>query len=109
MVSEPDRLGDARERFTANEMRQTARQVSLGLVLEAPPQEIGDHETQNSIAEKFEAVVAAVRGLSAAAAATMLGRQRARMSQGFFKEFGLSEEMPDFLREVGGQSMPWTP
>src|SRR5204863_4159696 len=31
MVSEPDRLGDARESFGANEMRQAARQVSLGL------------------------------------------------------------------------------
>ena len=37
MVSEPDRLGDARERFATNEMRQSARQVPLGLAREAPP------------------------------------------------------------------------
>ena len=36
----------------------------------------------------------------------MLGCQRARMGQGFFEEFGSSEEIPDFLAEVGGQSMP---
>jgi hypothetical protein len=31
------------------------------------------------------------------------------MGQGFFEKFGSSEEMPDFFREIGGQSMPWTP
>jgi hypothetical protein len=80
--------------------------VSLGLALEVPPQEIGDDETQNSIAEKFEALIATVSGPSAAAAAIMLGRERARMGQGFFEEFGPSEEIPDFLCEAGGQSMP---
>ncbi len=109
MVSEHDRLGDARKRLATNEMRQPARQIPLGFALEAPPQEICDDEAQNSIAEKFEALIAAVGGLSAAAAATMLGRERARMGQSFFKEFGPSEEIPDLLREVGGQSMPWTP
>jgi hypothetical protein len=90
-------------------MRQTTRQVPLGLALETPPQKIGDDETQNSIAEKFEAFIAAVSGLSGAAAATMLGGERAWMGQSFFKEFGPGEEIPDRLREVGGQSMPWTP
>jgi len=28
------------------------------------------------------------------------------MGQGFFEKLGPSEEMPDFLPEVGGQSMP---
>ena len=37
MISEPDRLGNAGERFATNEMRQTARQVPLGLAREAPP------------------------------------------------------------------------
>jgi hypothetical protein len=48
--------------------------MSLGLALEAPPQEIGDDEAQNAIAEKFEALIAAVGWLSASAAAAMLGR-----------------------------------
>src|SRR5438270_7806707 len=90
-------------------MRQPARQVSLGLTLEAPPQEIRDDETQNSIAEKFESLIAAVRGISAATGATLPGRERTRMRQGFFEEFGPSEEIPDRLREAGGQSMPCTP
>ena len=109
MVSELNGFGDTRECFATNEMRQAACQVSLGLVIEAPPQEIGDDEAQNSIAEKFEALIAAVGRLSASAAATMLGSQRARMGQGFFEKFRSREEIPDCLREVGGQSMPWTP
>jgi len=74
MVSERDRLGDARECFATNEMRQPARQMPLGLALEEPPQEIGDDEAQNAIAEKFEALIAALSRLPAPAAAAMLGR-----------------------------------
>ena len=44
-----------------------------------------------------------------AVAATVVGCERARMGQGFFEEFGPNEEIPDFLCEVGGQSIPWTP
>jgi hypothetical protein len=47
--------------------------MPLGLALEAPPQEIGNDEAQNSIPEKFEALIAAVSGLSTTAAAAMLG------------------------------------
>jgi hypothetical protein len=80
--------------------------VSLGLALEPPPQEVRDDEAQNPIAEEFETFIAAVSGFSTAAAATLPGRERTRMRQGFFEEFGPSEEIPDLLPEIGGQSMP---
>src|ERR1700759_2525766 len=83
-------------------MRQAARQVPLRLVLEAPPQEGGDDKAQHSIAEKFQAFVAAVGGLSAAGTATMIGRKRARMGKGFLKDLRWSECVPDCLRQVVG-------
>ena len=66
-----------------------------GSLVEAPPQEIGDDEAQHPVAEKFETLIAALGGLSAAPAATMLGCERARMGQRFVEKFGPGESVPD--------------
>src|ERR1700746_3571877 len=100
MRTEPDRLGDARERGTANQMRQTPRQVAFGLVLEPAPQQVGDDEAQNAVAEEFEALVAAAGRTPAAAAAAMIRGESARMGERLFQELQPGERVADYLREV---------
>jgi len=100
MGFEPDRTGDAGERLPPNQMSQAAGQVPFRLVLEAPPQEIRDHQAQNPIAEKFEALIAALRRLSAAAAAGVRGCKGARMGQRLFQDCRPGERIPDYLLQV---------
>ena len=107
MGSKPDRVSDSCESLTADEMGVAAGQVPLGLVLEPPPQEIRDDQAQNPVAEKFEPLVVAMGGLPAAPAATVLGRKRTRMGQGFRDEFGPGERVPDCLSQIiRSQSRP---
>ena len=69
-----------------------AGQVAFRLV-EPPPQQIGDDQAENSIAKKFEPLIAAVRGSRRAAALPVVG-QRARMGQCLRKQFRPSKSWP---------------
>src|SRR5437763_17131281 len=106
MRAKPASIGNARERLGSHEVGQPAGQVAFRLVLEAPPQQIGDDEAQNPVAEEFEALVAAERRFPPPATA-VLGCKRARVGQSVFEELGLGEPITNNSLEIrGGQLLP---
>jgi hypothetical protein len=68
------------------------------LTLEPPPQQLGDDEAENAIAEEFEALIATGRGAAAGPTPPVLLRHRARMGQRLLAEFRPAEGVPDFIR-----------
>ena len=100
IVSEPNRVGDTRERFSADQMSMATGQMPLGLVLETPPQQLRDNQAEHPVAQEFKALVAARREPSARATATVLRRQRARMSHGLLEEFGPGKFVSDCPRQI---------
>jgi hypothetical protein len=80
-------------------MGKPARQIALGLVFKAAPQQVGDDETENAVAEEFETLVAALDGLATPTAAA-LGGERARMGQGLLEELVANELVAYDFRQI---------
>ena len=71
---ESHRLRHLGQGFAPHEMRVAARQFAFALVGEAAPQQFGDDEAEDAVAQEFEPLVAAARAAAAAHCARM--RQR---------------------------------
>jgi len=75
-----------------------AGQSAFRLGLEPAPQTIGNHETEDTVAEEFETLVRALDG-SPTPAATAFGNERARMGQRLLQELAAGELVADDVRE----------
>ena len=79
-------------------MGKPASKIALGLVFKAPPQQVGDDETENAVAEEFETLVAALDGLATPTAA--ISDERAGMGQGLLEELAASERVAYDFRQI---------
>src|SRR4029077_14133942 len=98
MPTQLDRFGDARQRLAPHEMGMSASKIALGLVFKVPPQQIGDDETENAVAEEFQTLVAGLDGLATLTAA--FSDERAGMGQGLLEELAASELVADNFRQI---------
>ena len=71
-----------------------AGQITFGLVGKAMPQQVGDNETQDPVAEKFETLVVGA-SRTAPPAVLPVGSQGARVNQRLAQQFGPGEIMPE--------------
>ena len=59
---EPDRGGDPGQRLAPYQLGQSSRQMSLGFISEARPQQIGNDQTQHPVAQKLQSFIPALGG-----------------------------------------------
>ena len=93
MTVETDIERDLRHRLAPHEIRHAARQMSFRLGREALPQEVGDHQAQHPVAEKFKPLVMALARTAPALAALQV--DCARMGQRLGKQGRPGEDMAD--------------
>ena len=58
MVAQVDAQGHLRQRLAANQGRQSAGQGALGLLGEAPQQQVRNNQRQHPVAQELEALIA---------------------------------------------------
>src|SRR5262252_8500098 len=98
MRTQLDSLGNSGQRFAPHEMSMPAGKIALGLGFKPPPQKVGDDQTEDPVAEEFEALVAAFEELAMLPAA--LGNERAGMGQGLSKQLATGELVTDDFRQI---------
>src|SRR5205809_1115451 len=80
---------NARQRLAPGEMSMPTGKIALGLVRKPPPQKLGDYETEHTIAEEFEALVAALAEFQTPTAT--LGDECTGMGQRLFEQLAAGE------------------
>jgi hypothetical protein len=95
---EPDIESDPSERLAAHEPSQPACHLTFPLAGKTVPEEIGDHEIENPVAEEFEPLVVARDGT--ATCFSFCRRRCAGMRQSFAEQCRTFEDMANRLSKI---------